>query len=338
MMPSPKPAHMARQNNFSTISRCGLCGLIVLSLLFPSFAEAWNEQTHMVIAYVAYRRLSRHTRDRVDEVLVLHPLYSQWTKGAKTGQAGLIAFLHAAAWPDCIQNSLECPGYVADGSDHGLEPSVGQESWQNIGFSDRLMHRYWHFIQMPYAAETESSGRVPSPNISTQLKILMDSLNSNAGDALKSYDLAWVENLIGELHQPLNCVSRFSAKHPNGDQNARDVRVEMSGSSANLHAYWDNLLAAEEDIQSAIKQGKTLAAVGTGDVWWDDEIDIDKWINDSVELAKKSIYTTAVISADDSGKTFVPDDAYRQAAIQIATKQAVLAGNRLATVLNKDFQ
>lgn len=333
-----KSARMKREGPFPLISRSGLCALVAISLLFPKFAEGWNGKTHMAIAYIAYRRLNKQTRDRVDELLVFHPLYSQWTKGAKTGQAGLIAFLHAATWPDCIQNSAECPGYSADGSDNGFQPEVGQESWQNIGYSDRLMHKYWHIIQIPYGAAGEGTEQAPSPNLKTQLKILMDALNSNAEDALKSYDLVWVENLIGELHQPLNCVSRFSAQHPEGDHNGRDVRVTDGGANTNLHVYWDGLLGSEEDIQSAIKEAKALAAVATGNAWWDDEIDIDKWLSDSVQLAKSSVYTVAVTSADSSGKSFVPDEAYRQAALQIAMKQAALAGNRLATVLNKNLQ
>src|ERR1700745_3057960 len=86
----------------------------LLSLVFPSLGDAWNDKTHMAIAYIAYRSLNRHAKERVDEVLVLHPLYPQWTKDAKLGQAGLYAFIHAAIWPDCIQNSAKCEGYVAD--------------------------------------------------------------------------------------------------------------------------------------------------------------------------------------------------------------------------------
>jgi hypothetical protein len=97
-------------------------------------------------------------------------------------------------------------------------PTAAQEDWQNVGFSDRLMHKYWHFIQTPYVAEGQAAGEIQRPNLETQLQILADALNSNADDSLKAYDLAWVENLIADLHQPLNCISRFSAQHPKGTE------------------------------------------------------------------------------------------------------------------------
>jgi hypothetical protein len=230
---------------------------ILLNLVFPNLSNAWNDKTHMAIAYIAYRNLNRHAKERVDEVLVLHPLYWQWKKDAKLGRAGLYAFMHAAAWPDCIQNNAKCPGYVADGTDDGMTPAVSQEAWQNTGFSDKFMHKYWHFIQRPYAAENRVAPEAQRPNIETQLQLLTEALNSNAGDTLKAYDLAWVENLVGELHQPLNCVSRFSAQHPAGDRNGREVKLCKAPCDNNLHDYWDNLLGTEDDFESAMKEGKS---------------------------------------------------------------------------------
>lgn len=311
--------------------------LVSLTLLFPSCAGAWNEKTHIAIAYVAYHRLSRHAKDRVDEVLVLHPLYSQWTKGVKATQAGLMAFVHAATWADDIQNSAKFQGYVADGTDNGMVPSIGQEEWQNIGYSDMLMHKYWHFIQLPYAAAAETTASAPRPNIETQLQILIEAINSNEEDPLKSFDVVWIENLIGELHQPLNCISRFSSQHPNGDQNGREVKLREGELGANLHAYWDNILGAEQDFDSAIREGKALNGIQNENGFWD-ELDIDKLVNESYELAKKSVYTEAVIAGDNSGAPFVLDAAYREAAVKVATHQAFLAGNRLASVLNNNLR
>jgi hypothetical protein len=310
--------------------------IVLITFLFPNFADAWNDKTHMAIAYIAYRKLNHHAKDRVNEILVLHPLYSQWTKGAKLGQAGFLAFLQAAAWPDCIQTP-KCPGYVQDGTDGGLIPTSSQQEWQNIGFADMLMHKYWHFVQVPYVAEGQPAEQTPRPNVETQLQILADALNSNAGDALKSFDLAWVENLVGEVHQPLNCVSRFSAEHPNGDRNGRDVKVRDASPAGNLHDYWDNLLGTEEDLESGVKEGKILAGNQDQEAWWD-AADVDTWVSESVDLAKKRVYTPAVISDDANGKAVVLDAIYRKAAIKVAEKQAFAAGNRLASFLDENLK
>ena len=315
--------------------RCAISSFILLSLFVPSLANAWNGKTHIAIAYLAYKRLDRHARDRVDEILVLHPLYSQWTKGAKLGQAGMLAFMHAATWPDCIQTPT-CPGYIEDGTDGGMAPTAGQEEWQNVGFSDMLMHKYWHFIALPFP---ERAGTLPAPrpNIQTQVPIITDTLNSNTEDPLKSYDLAWIENLVGEVHQPLNCVSRFSAEHPNGDHNARDVKVREGDATESLHEYWDNLLGNEEDFEAAIKEGKVLAGNPDPNGLWE-SVDVDQWIGESVALARELVYAPDVISDESRGKVVVLSAAYRKAATQAALKQAVLAGNRLALLLNKNLQ
>jgi hypothetical protein len=307
-------------------------------LLWPQLARAWDDKTHIAIAYIAYRKLSKHARDRVDELLVLHSQYKQWTQGAKVGQAGLMAFLHAATWPDCIQDQAQCPGYVADGEDNGMLPAVGQEAWQNIGYADHFMHKYWHFISQPYTRENIELPEPKQPNLETQLALLTDALNSNAEEALKSYDLAWVENLVADLHQPVNTISRFSTGYPHGDHNARDVRFCAAPCTDNLHSYWDNLLGTEEDLESGIKQGKALVNVQkqTG---WIDEVDISRWLKETFETAKRYVYATPISDGKTAGVVSArPDEVYHKAAVRVALEQVVLAGNRLASLLNQNLK
>jgi S1/P1 nuclease len=308
-------------------------------LLWPELARAWDDKTHIAIAYIAYRKLSKHARDRVDELLVLHSQYRQWTEGAKVGQAGLMAFLHAATWPDCIQHQAKCPGYVADGDDDGMiPPAVGQEPWQNIGYTDHFMHKYWHFISQPYTIENIELPAPKQPNLETQLALLTDALNSNADEALKSYDLAWVENLVGDLHQPANTISRFSTGYPHGDRNARDVRFCAAPCTENLHAYWDDLLGTEQDFESGIKQGKALVNVQKQTGWVDD-VDISRWLRETFETAKRYVYAAPISDGKAAGVVSArPDEAYRKAAMRAALEQVVLAGNRLASLLNQNLK
>jgi S1/P1 Nuclease len=113
--------------------------------------------------------------------------------------------------------------------------------------------------------------------------------------------------------------------------------VRQTPPDDNLHDYWDNLLGTEQGIEPAIKAGRTLINIQkqTG---WVDEVDIQKWLTESVEVAKNSVYTPAVLSEDNSGKALELDAAYLKAAIQVAVNQAVLAGNRLASLLNNKLK
>src|ERR1700760_3463285 len=159
---------------------------VIFALLAPAPGFAWNDKVHMAIAYIAYKSLNRNTRSRVDEILVFHPLYKKWTQGAKLGQRAMMAFIYAATWADCIKNSSACGDYVSDGPNDGNSPTVGQESWQNIGYSDKLMHKYWHFIDKPYTTSDVPVVESQQPNIQTQTQLLTEAISLNNGDPLKS--------------------------------------------------------------------------------------------------------------------------------------------------------
>src|SRR5437762_505810 len=129
--------------NFSNIAG-SLCLLLVSSPV-----QAWFDGGHMIVAYVAYQNLTPQTRTRVDSLLKLNPLYPTWTKGLKKSQKPLAAFVRAATWADCIKRSSCAHGYISDGGD--IPPGNPTDA-QNIGYQDKLMHKYWHFVDHPFSA------------------------------------------------------------------------------------------------------------------------------------------------------------------------------------------
>src|SRR5271157_6426680 len=142
-----------------------VCVLVTaLSLLFSQGMQAWFDGGHMTVAYIAYQSLTPGTRARVDALLKLNPLYPVWTKGISKKQMGLVAFLRAATWPDCIKQAACSPGYTSDGGD---TPAGAPTDAQNIGYSDHLMHKYWHYIDIPFSAG--APGQPPkTPNAQTE--------------------------------------------------------------------------------------------------------------------------------------------------------------------------
>src|SRR5581483_5683764 len=105
------------------------------------------------------------------------------------------------------------------------------------GYKDKLMHKYWHFIDMPYP---DGPGREPKvPNALTEIKLLTQAIGSQKSDNIKSYDLVWLEHLVGDVHQPLHATSRFTTNHPNGDQGGNLVYFCEKPCKDELHAYWD---------------------------------------------------------------------------------------------------
>ena len=230
---------------------------ILGGLLSTNPVQAWNDTGHMIVAYIAYQNLTPTTRARVDELLKMNPMYDTWVKGVIAKQRGLAAFLSAATWPDCIKNASHCPGYSLDGTDHGETPPTGPEASQNIGYADKSMHKYWHYVDKPFSAG--APGHDPKvPNAETEISLLTAAIGTSEEDGIKSYDVAWLEHLVGDVHQPLHCTSRFTKNHPQGDAGGNDVKFCASPCRDELHAYWDDLLGSKSDTRTVTRLGQGL--------------------------------------------------------------------------------
>jgi hypothetical protein len=66
------------------------------------------------------------------------------------------------------------------------------------------------------------------------------------------------------------------------------------------------------------------------------ETDPAKWVDDSFALAKSTVYMAPISDDNDSGQTISarPDAQYGSTALRVAKSQVLLAGYRLAELLN----
>jgi hypothetical protein len=311
--------------------------LCIVGFVMPT--SAWNATGHMTVAYIAYQRLDSSTRARVDTLLKLNPEYPHWIAGTPAGQEGLVAFLNSAIWPDCIKGDA-CPGYVADGPNNGNTPPSDASASQNIGYADHAMHKYWHFIDLPYAPTGLPTQPTPSVNAETQIIRMRIALRSTASDDIKSYDIAWLAHVVGDIHQPLHAIARFTTQHPNGDAGGSLVRFCDAPCDApdNLHAYWDNLMGDRTDMASIRDLATTL--LGLPEPVGVANIDVSAWSKLSAELAKQFVYTSP-ISTGSNPQTVLsarPDSTYEAQAHKVARQQVLLAGYRLAYLLNENLK
>jgi hypothetical protein len=303
-------------------------------LLVASPIEAWYNGGHMVVAYIAYQNLTTQTRSRVDTLLQRNGLYAKWTKGVAQEQKGLVAFVNAATWPDCIKEKTCSPGYTSDGGD--TPPGKATDA-QNIGYKDKLMHKYWHFVDLPDAAG--APGQSPeTPNAQTEIELLTKAISSSESDDIKSYDMVWLEHLVGDVHQPLHATSRFTKNHPSGDAGGNLVYFCAKPCTDELHGYWDGLLGDSPTVAEVTKTGDGLLAAGKPE--GADNGTPGSWVNDSFNLAKTAVYIPP-ISADNDPAVKIsprPDATYQNNATAVARSQVTLAGYRLAALLNKNLK
>ena len=307
-----------------------IIALIVGLALCTSTANAWWNGGHELVAYIAYRKLTPATRKRVDALIKLNPMYDTWTMGIPETQKSLVAFVIAATWPDCIKSSVCMSGYTSDG---GNTPLGNATDNQNIGYDDHLMHQYWHFIDEPYSAG--APGQDPkTPNALTEIQLLTDAIGTDETDNIKSYDIVWLEHLVGDIHQPLHATSRFTKNHLNGDAGGNLIYFCPKPCKDELHAYWDGIPGDGPTIAQTTATGDTLLkrakpAKAT-------ETDPQKWVDESFVLAKSEVYKAPVSDDNDPAQTVSPriDAKYAANATRVANSQVLLAGYRLANLLN----
>jgi hypothetical protein len=309
--------------------------LVLLSVLAMPL-PAWFGGGHMTVAYIAYKNLTPETRARVDELLKLNPMYSRWVDGVSEDQKGLVAFLNGATWPDAIKSG-SYPFADHFTGDHGDNPPGLATDAQNIGYDDTNMHKYWHFVDLPYASG--HSGTQPKkPNALTEIDLLRQAISSDEDDAVKSFDVVWLEHLIGDVHQPLHCTSRFTVNTPKGDAGGNLVPFCEKPCGDELHAYWDGLMGDDLTVAQVSDQGDQLMSSGKPA----DAADLttNDWVQASFAMAKKDAYASPISRENDRRNPISPrpDDHYAAQAQADAKSQVTLAGYRLADVLNQNLK
>jgi hypothetical protein len=350
--------------------------LLMSALAVPSYG--WGNGGHMAVAYVAYRNLMPPVRDRVDALIKLNPNYHDWMTlippNTSPDDQKLMLFMIAATWPDQIKDAHHIPAYTADGPKEfkGDRPPNDGTAGQNIGYTDLAMHKYWHFIDEPFSQDGTATQDPTVPNAETQIAVFRTTLSSDSPDGLKSYDLVWLLHLLGDVHQPLHCISRFSHAGPNGDSGGNDVHVcdvkphastrakaatrtqtkikvnsgtktkagtkAKTGTKASaqckeaLHAFWDDLFGTSSDPGLAMTIGKDLPAA-SADLAGD--LTPADWIQESSGDAPK-VYLNPPIGPGDG--PFQLTTTYHSAALSLSRERIALAGARLANVLNQELK
>jgi hypothetical protein len=327
--------------------------ILVVVLLTATQSFAWGNAGHEIVAYLAYQHLSAAAKAKADALVALNPCYSEW----KTTVASLPAeqrsvgiFMLAATWPDKIKGGMHVPPYTCQpkmvfGSDGGKSaaggfskdvPPAGPEAAQNIGYTDTRRHQYWHFVDLPFSTDGTPLAAELHPNSVDQIKLFSAALKSNEPDALKSYDLVWLEHLMGDVHQPMHDTQRFTKSHPNGDAGGNFVPVCVAaGCTAELHGYWDGLPGVGNNVALTIKTAQALdTAANLPDPG---SADAASWAADGQTLAKKWVYAAPISSDEPGSKVGVPDATYKKNAMAVVNSQLLLAGSRLRRVLEADL-
>lgn len=295
-----------------------------VSFLLSAPAHAWDKLGHMIIAQVAYDHLTPTAKAECDRLV-----------GVMAQDPNVIAapdrykpynFVTASAWMDDMKG------------------------W------DREFNT-WHYIDLPI-----DSSRPKTP---ADVKAYKDDNPSNAyqalagkclpvlqdkaaSDADKAHALGFLLHLAGDIHQPLHAAGPAA-----GGNRIKIVELPSADPEwpvSNLHAFWDGA------YRYTVKDGAVVVAIGLADVprtgivpdsgpvkeiadkfsvqypadpTAASDADPADWAIESNTIAATFAYPPA-----DAPSPFTVDAAYAQKASQIAATRLVLAGCRMAYVLN----
>ena len=180
----------------------------------------------------------------------------------------------------------------------------------------------WHYVNFPRnSCEYKESRDCPNGNcvvgaIESQLHIL----SSNAADENRLKALKFLVHFVGDVHQPLHAGYK-------DDKGGNAYQIQVNGKGSNLHSLWDSGIfkSSHESVDAfanrLIKTEKTHNS---------NELEINPAV-----MAKESCQ---IIKEDGFYPPRKVDDAYLKHYTPIAEKRILLAGHRLAKMLNDSFK
>jgi len=361
-----------------------VASILTLLLTAPPSAWGWGNEGHEAVACVAWQRLTQSTKDKVFALLAQVPSrtnaagtetipgFKQWQQNMPAGltedQQHMYIFMRAATWPDSIKHKFL--------HDSDTPPANQSVAASNIGFTDPDSHGYWHFINTAFGTPASPRSAPPSvpkncwkkepgqqpapptpvkalpaaptPNVATEITLLSTALASSEASPLKSYDMIWLEHLIGDIHQPLHSSARFVGGIDDLGGNCvaisvpANLRENFASSNpkakppSELHAFWDDLPGVGEqmDTQKAADYAATLAPADDRQAAISDPA---AWAKESFDLAVHDAYAGPIGPALGSPKAYVITGDYYNKAAADAKIRVALAGARLANVLTQNL-
>lgn len=299
-----------------------LPALLVACLACPLQMQAWDPTGHMLVDQIAYENTKPEVRAKV--AALVSKLENKYNNHIPYN------FVTAGCYMDDMRAA---PGYA---------------------------YTKWHFVDINYTADGSGYAEPAPPNVIWAIEQAATTLvkNPDATEAQKAEAVAMLIHFVGDIHQPLHCVD-WNDKGGGGYLIAGVPFTDISKKQVpNLHLFWDRAYRCDAkngkalELYNGLFETERPAAPATGIIRnqaaklmaeypasalagerkVDDPHD---WAKEGYALACKSGYPQGPHPTDYEVVTLTPDFVHQ--AHEIACKRIVLAGYRLADLLNAIF-
>jgi hypothetical protein len=211
--------------------------------------------------------------------------------------------------------------------------------WSDEIYGTAAAHPHWHYDNAPVCGPVVIAAVCPDGDCaSEQLKRLISVMaDPQAAPRARNEALKWVVHLVGDLHQPLHAAD-------DGDRGGNAVQVALAGlrtrGRESLHRAWDNdfvqLALQARNRQQPPGDVDTLASAAQTLLGAAGEGNPDSWASESNNLARNVAYRYPGFACGAPPPTIVVlDQAYVTSAAALVRERLLLAGARLANLLNR---
>jgi len=298
--------------------------MVIASMLVlqGSMVQAWWATGHMLVAQIAWNHLNSNglaTPEVLDSLTNAVTSLVTYSEASNT-------FVTAACWMDDLKK-------------------------RNLVAFDN-----WHYINLPicdfpntpdYACQNVSVTSVlesPEEDALWAVNEALYTIRSNVSQGFeRGFALRNLLHIVGDLHQPLHAVARYSPETPSGDEGGNTFKVRTNITYVdNLHSLWDSGIGMlnnnivrplsptdQEYIENTAQSMMTYAQNLTNQINATDRqsYNVTAWALESRVIAMEYVYTLPYNS--------IPSPEYVNTSWDIVQQRIALGGYRLALLLQE---
>ena len=308
-------------------------------LCLASRVSAWDAVGHMQVADIAWTQLTPHAKSEIAAILMQgEPRYRPVSdKEADVRDA----FRKASLYADVIKGDRTTQYETMIPKMNALFFVLAKPDPNNR--EDELC-KTWHYYDTPIRDKTQGAHPVDLSNALNALTLARTQLADlevapEKDRKMQCWWLYWTEHIVGDLHQPLHCVSSYEFS-PDGDAGGNKISVVTDPAQPDrknrLHGYWDggvgHAIAADKqnglspNIEDVSQRWSTDTAIKPSDKDAAN-LDVASWIAVGAKQADAFVYK-------DLKQGSALPAGYADAHALLCKQYAALAGARLANLLN----
>lgn len=291
---------------------------------------AWSDTGHKITGYIAWQRMTPAAREAVIKILRDAPEDSQLatfympygSQDEETRKRDY--FILTTTWADIVR-------------DRAFDTRYKKYHKGNWHYSDTFWTRNNGAIEVLKAPEDGGQAL-------ERLREFDELLRSPATNPAKALAIAWIQHIIGDLHQPLHTSARVTDLEPKGDQGGNSFLLTPQGTprpqQENLHWFWDSIIERStpnkdndcdadyimpiaEKLMKTYPYAKVSSRIRRGD--------FTEWIAESLKLAQVEVFSTDLVRFQK------PAEKYRKKAFDVSRERLTMAGYRMGDFFNTVF-